>query len=148
MMTKLIESLKKHEGPLNSDQEIDKFLERFSSLPEKELAKMLNEEIRFRRDSNLRYSISKDCYLYRQRGISNEQRVKNLRLLVQRPDARSSATIEDLQAAFNDIEINTAGSIPLPSAHHSQSPKKIPLKVERMKLKEKLKFLITTKSFD
>ena len=57
---------------------------------------MLNEEICFRRDSNLRFSVSKDCYLYRQRGISNDLRVKNLRLLVQRPDARSTANIEDL----------------------------------------------------
>ena len=64
---------------------------------EKELARMLNEEIRFRRDSNLRFSVSKDCYLYRQRGISNDLRVKNLRLLVQRPDARSTANIEDLR---------------------------------------------------
>ena len=58
---------------------------------------MLNEEISFRRDSNLRYSVSKDCYLYRQCGISNDLRVKNLRLLVQRPDARSTANIEDLR---------------------------------------------------
>ena len=40
--------------------------------------------------------MSKDCYLYRQRGISNDLRVKNLRLLVQRPDARSTANITDL----------------------------------------------------
>ena len=44
--------------------------------------------------------MSKDCYLYKQRGISNELRIKNLRLLVQRPEARSSATIEDLQNAI------------------------------------------------
>ena len=44
--------------------------------------------------------MSKDCYLYKQRGISNEFRIKNLRLLVQRPEARSSATIEDLQNAI------------------------------------------------
>ena len=64
------------------------------------MSRMLNEEIRFRRDSNLRFSVSKDCYLYRQRGISNELRIKNLRLLVQRPEARSSATIEDLRNAI------------------------------------------------
>ena len=41
--------------------------------------------------------MSKDCYLYRQRNISNELRIKNLRLLVQRPEAHSSATIYDLR---------------------------------------------------
>ena len=61
---------------------------------------MLNEEIRFRRDSNLRFSVSKECYLYRQRGLSNEQRIKNLRLLVQRPDGRSSATMDDLRSVI------------------------------------------------
>ena len=44
--------------------------------------------------------MSKDCYLYKQRDISNELRIKNLGLLVQRPEARSSATIEDLQNAI------------------------------------------------
>ena len=100
MMTKLIESLKKHNGPLNSEEEIDDFLKKHKKCTDKELARMLNDEIRFRRDSNLRYSVSKDCYLYRQRGISNELRVKNLRLLVQRPEARSSATIEDLRSVI------------------------------------------------
>ena len=95
-MTKLIASLKKHNGPLNSNEEIDAFLKTHKKASEKELARMLNEEICFRRDSNLRFSVSKDCYLYRQRGISNDLRVKNLRLLVQRPDARSTANIEDL----------------------------------------------------
>ena len=96
-MTKLIASLKKHNGPLNSNEEIDAFLKTHKKASEKELARMLNEEIRFRRDSNLRFSVSKDCYLYRQHGISNDLRVKNLRLLVQRPDARSTANIEDLR---------------------------------------------------
>ena len=44
--------------------------------------------------------MSKDCYLYKQRGISNELHIKNLRLLVQRPEARSSATIANLQNAI------------------------------------------------
>ena len=96
-MTKLIASLKKHNGPLNSNEEIDAFLKTHKKASEKELARMLNEEIRFRQDSNLRFSVSKDCYLYRQHGISNDLRVKNLRLLVQRPDARSTANIEDLR---------------------------------------------------
>ena len=95
-MTKLIASLKKHNGPLNSNEEIDAFLKPHKKASEKELARRLNEEIRLRRDSNLRFSVSKDCYLYRQRGISNDLRVKNLRLLVQRVDARSTANIEDL----------------------------------------------------
>ena len=97
MMTKLIASLKKHDGPLNSDDGIDTFLKKHKKCPEKEVSRTLNEEIRFRRDSNVRFSVSKDCYLYRQRGITNEQRVTNLRLLVQRPDARSTA-IEDLRS--------------------------------------------------
>ena len=96
-MTKLIASLKKPYGPLNLNEEIDAFLKTHKKASEKELARMLNEEIRFRRYSNLRYSVSKDCYLYKQRGISNDLRVKNLRPLVQRPDARSTANIEDLR---------------------------------------------------
>ena len=100
MMTKLIASLKKHDGPLNSDKEIDAFLKKYKKSSEKEIARMLNEEIRFRRDSNLRFSVSKECYLYRQRGLSNEQRIKNLRLLVQRPDGRSSATMDDLRSVI------------------------------------------------
>ena len=111
MLTKLIASLKKHDGPLNSDDDINKFLKKYKNLPEKELAKMLNEEIRFRRDSNLRYSVSKDCYLYRQHGITNDQRIKNLRLLVQHPEARSSATIDDLRSVIlpeeNAMELDT-----------------------------------------
>ena len=104
-MTKLIASLKKHDGPLNSNEEIDDFLKKYKKCSEKELARMLNEEIRFRRDSNLRFSVSKDCYLYRQRGISNELRVKNLRILVQRPDARSSATIDDLRLVIMSEDV-------------------------------------------
>jgi hypothetical protein len=76
MLTKLNTSLKKHDGPLNSDDDINKFLKKYKNLPEKELAKMLNEEICFRRDSNLRYSVSKDCYLYRQCGVTNDQHLK------------------------------------------------------------------------
>ena len=44
-MTKLIASLKKHNGPLNSNEEIDAFLETHKKASEKELARMLNEEI-------------------------------------------------------------------------------------------------------
>ena len=72
-MTKLIASLKKHNGPLNSNEEIDAFLKTHKKASEKELARMLNEEIHFRCDTNLRYSVSKDCYLYRY-GISNDLR--------------------------------------------------------------------------
>ena len=42
---------------------------------------MLNDELRFRQDLNLRYSVSQDCYLYHQRGITNEEHIQNLRLL-------------------------------------------------------------------
>ena len=71
---------------------------------------MLNEEIHFRRDSNLRFSVSKECYLYRQRGIYNDLRVKNLRLLVQCPDARSTANMKDLRQVIimDDHEQDTA----------------------------------------
>ena len=51
----------------------------------------------------MRFSVSKDCYLYRQRGISNELRVKNLRILVQRPDA--SATIDDLRLVIMSEDV-------------------------------------------
>ena len=53
----------------------------------------------------MRFSVSKDCYLYRQRGISNELWVKNLRILVQRPDARSSATIDDLRLVIMSEDV-------------------------------------------
>ena len=43
VMTKLIASLKKHDGPLNSDSEIDSFLKKYKN--SKDLSKMLNEEI-------------------------------------------------------------------------------------------------------
>ena len=46
------------------------------------------------------FSVSKDCYLYRQRGITNAERIANLRLLVQRPDPRSAATLDDLKNAI------------------------------------------------
>ena len=48
VMTKLIASLKKHDGPLNSDSEIDSFLKKYKN--SKDLSKMLNEEIQFCRD--------------------------------------------------------------------------------------------------
>ena len=92
--------MKKHGGPLNSDEDIETFQKNVKNLPEKEVARMLNLEIRFRCDSNLRYSVSKDCYLYRQRGITNAERIANLRLLVQRPDPRSTATLDDLKNAI------------------------------------------------
>ena len=50
-MTKLIASLRKPYGPLNSNEEIDAFLKTHKKASEKELARMLNEKIRFRRDS-------------------------------------------------------------------------------------------------
>ena len=50
-MTKLIASLRKPYGPLNSNEEIDAFLKAHKKASEKELARMLNEKIRFRRDS-------------------------------------------------------------------------------------------------
>ena len=50
-MTKLIASLTKPYGPLNSNEEIDAFLKTHKKASEKELARMLNEKIRFRRDS-------------------------------------------------------------------------------------------------
>ena len=108
-MTKLIASLKKHK-----------------KASEKELARMLNEEIRFRRDSYLRYSVSKGCYLNRQHDISNDLWVKNLRLLVQRPDARSTANIEDLCQVIitNDHVQDTAlpaeANVALGQTEHAQ----------------------------
>ena len=113
-MTKLIASLKKHDGPLNSNEEIDHFLKKYKNHSEKDIARMLNEEIRFQRDSNLRFSISKDCYPYKQRGISNELRVKNLCLLVQRPDPRSSATMEDLRQAIGSTQPEASSLNPDP----------------------------------
>ena len=50
-MTKLIASLKKHNSSLNSNEEIDAFLKTHKKASEKELARMLNEKICFRRDS-------------------------------------------------------------------------------------------------
>ena len=44
-MTKLIASLKKHDGPLNSDAEIDSFLKNYKKCSEKDMSRMLNEEI-------------------------------------------------------------------------------------------------------
>ena len=38
--------------------------------------------------------------VYRQRGITNAERIANLRLLVQRPDPRSTATLDDLKNAI------------------------------------------------
>lgn len=100
-MTKLIETLKTHNGPLNSDTEIDQFLSDYKDQPAAKLTKMLNDEIRFRRDANLRLSLTKDCYLFRQRNLTNEQRIANLRLLVKRPEAKSSATLSDIKTAYN-----------------------------------------------
>ena len=113
-MTKLIASLKKHDGPLNSNEEIDHFLKKYKNHSEKDIARMLTGEIHFRRDSNLRFSISKDCYLYKQRGISNELMVKNLRLLVQRPDPRSSATMEDLRQVIGSTQPEASSLNPDP----------------------------------
>ena len=95
-LTKLIDTLKQHGGPLNSDEEIDEFLLTNQQLDAKRLGTMLNDEIHFWQDSNLRYSVAQGCYLYRQCGITNEVCIKNLHLLVQRPDARSSAMLDDL----------------------------------------------------
>ena len=60
---------------------------------------MLNDELRFWQDLNLHYSVSQDCYLYRQRGITNEEHIQNIRL---RPDARSTATLEDIRDIYSD----------------------------------------------
>ena len=47
-MTKLIASLKKHNGPLNSNEEIDASLKTHKKTSENGLARMLNERIHFR----------------------------------------------------------------------------------------------------
>ena len=115
-MTTLIEKLKGHGGPLNSEEEIDQFLEiqKEKKVSDKQLASMLNNEIRFRREANLRYALTKNCYLYKQRKISNDERIRNLRILVQRPDGRSTATLDDLRHVYakmmegvsdNDVDI-------------------------------------------
>ena len=105
-MTELVEKLKEHGGPLNNEEEIDQFLsrEREMKTPEKKIATKLNAEIRFRRDANLRFALTKQCYLYKQQKISNEERVRDLKILVSRPDKRSSATLDDLRDVylFND----------------------------------------------
>jgi hypothetical protein len=61
-LTQLIDKLKQHRGPLNSEDEIDGFVRKYGSLDYKKFAIMLNDEIRFHRDSNLRFSLSQDCY--------------------------------------------------------------------------------------
>ena len=66
---------------MNSDKDINNFQRKKKKTDEKKIAKMLNDELRFRQDLNLRYSVSQDCYLYRQRGITNEEHIQNLRLL-------------------------------------------------------------------
>ena len=44
-MTKLIASLKKHDGPLNSDAEIDSFLKKYKKGLEKDISRMLRDLI-------------------------------------------------------------------------------------------------------
>ena len=91
-MTMLIEKLKKHGGPLNSEEELDQFITKQmnKNISEKNIATMLNHEIKFRRDANLKYALTKNSYLYKQRKLTNQERVNNLKVLVQRPDGRSN----------------------------------------------------------
>ena len=55
-------------------------------------------------------ALTKNCYLYKQRKISNEERVKNLNILVGRPDKRSTATVDDLRAVYMKNECVTRNS--------------------------------------
>ena len=47
-LTQLIDKLKQHGGPLNSEEEIDEFVGKYGPLDYKKLTTMLNDEIRFR----------------------------------------------------------------------------------------------------
>ena len=90
---------------MDSEEEIDQFLEtqKNEKISDKQLTTMLNDEIRFRRDANLRYALTKNCYLYKQRKVSNDERVRNLKILVQRPDGRSTATLDDLRDVYEKM---------------------------------------------
>ena len=98
-LTRLIEELKQHNGPLNSEEEIRRVVEENQNAPNK-LQTILNKEIRFRRDANLRYAVSATCPLYKQRNITNEQRTMNLIALVQRKEGTSYVTLDDLRAVY------------------------------------------------
>jgi hypothetical protein len=119
-MTKLIETLKRHGGPLNSPKEIDEFLERYSHLPENKIATTLNHEIRFIRDSNIKFSVPQGCYLYKQRGISNQKRIENLNLLVQQPKAKSTANLDDLRLIYG---VDTQPPRPIEATPNTEPPR-------------------------
>ena len=52
----------------------------------------------------MRFALSKDTYLHKQQNISHAERMKNLKILVQRPEVRSSANLDDLREAHEAQE--------------------------------------------
>jgi hypothetical protein len=104
-MVALIEKLKLHSGPLNSDAKIDEFLtkQKQEKTTDVKVATMLNLELKFRRDANLRFSLSNNSYLYKQRKITNDEKIKNLRILVRWPEAKSTATLDDLRHLYTTL---------------------------------------------
>ena len=97
-----------HNGPITSIESLHKLVgERSSEENEKEIHKCLNLEIRFRKYTL--NEVKKTCPLFRQKGLSVQQKVKNLEALIDSQLAfKALASMDDLELAINDTSTQDA----------------------------------------
>ena len=117
----------KHNGPLTSVDEVLS-LKKTWKKTEKELHQSLNLEIRLRRLTFT--NVKPSCPLFRQKGLSIEQKVKNIISLISTQlDMRVEATMNDLEEAILECStINKDQKKDGPSAPEPSVPEAVELK--------------------
>ena len=97
------DSKKSHNGPVVDVEDLQKLVKEWS-VNEKELHKVLNLEIRFRKLSLV--DVKDTCPLFRQKGLSVQEKIKNLEILISSQlEFCALASMEDLETAIRDCEI-------------------------------------------
>ena len=100
---------KSHQGPITTIEELDTLVQGWNGT-EKELQRALDLEIRFRKYTF--YKVKTTCPLFKQRGLTVEQKVKNLTTLItSQLEFRVLADMMDLENAINDNAVNNEAEV-------------------------------------
>lgn len=100
-----------HGGPLTKVEELDSIIK--NTVDEKQLSRILDLEIRYRKFTMTK--VKSDCPLFLQRKLTNEQKIENIRLLMESQDLglKAVATMEDLIKVIGESnETDEPHSIP------------------------------------
>ena len=95
---------KSHGGPISEETELEDILEKLTD--EKAIKSALTAEIRYRKFTLLK--IKESNPLFKQRNMSNEQLVTNLRLILQKSSVglACSVSLEDLEKVVGDEDLD------------------------------------------